>query len=154
MKGTRIDYGSIEPEARKIISLISRYVRNSTLEPKLVELVRIRVSQINGCAFCIDMHTQNARAAGETEQRLYCLSAWVDSPFYSEREKTALEFAEYLSDIGRSGIPDHLYHRVLSQFNENEYIAIVMLVNEISSWNRLSISCGATSGMYKGKNTV
>ncbi len=116
------------------------YVRSSDLEPSLIELVKLRASQINGCAYCIDMHTKDARAEGETEQRLYELSAWREAPFYSDRERAALAWTEALTLIADEGVDDELYQLARQQFSEKEIVDLTMAVIAINGWNRLSIS--------------
>src|SRR6188768_3793418 len=110
------------------------------LEHGLRELVKIRASQINGCAYCIDMHTKDARAAGETEQRIYALNAWRETPFFSSRERAALEWTEVVTRIGDTHAPDDAYERVSAEFAERELVALTLQVIVINSWNRLSIS--------------
>ncbi|QRF76443.1 alkylhydroperoxidase AhpD family core domain protein [Thermoplasmatales archaeon] len=145
----RVEYGKIEPEAVKIVSRLSAFARERGIEESLVSLIEIRASQINGCAYCLDMHTQDAMAAGEKEQRIFCLSAWRDSPFFTEREQAALELTEAVTRISDLGVPDELYQRVMKKFNEHEYVALLMAINAINCWNRLSIACGRTAGMYR-----
>src|SRR5919112_2491893 len=116
---TRLDYGKAAPGSVQAMYKLQKYVDESGLEEGLVELVKTRVSQINGCAFCIDMHTKDARAAGETEQRLYALSAWRETPFFTDRERAALTWAEAVTRIG-DGVSDALYAEVRQQFDEKE----------------------------------
>ncbi len=110
----------------------------SRIERPLFELVKIRASQMNGCAYCIDMHTKDARLAGETEQRIYALSAWRETPFFNERERAALEYTEAVTRIGDSHVPDDLFERVKAQFSEDEIVALTFAVVVINSWNRLA----------------
>src|SRR5918998_3289850 len=119
---TRLDYGKAAPGSVQAMYRLQKYVEESGLEHSLLELVKTRVSQLNGCAFCIDMHTKDARAAGETEQRLYGLSAWREAPYYSERERAALAWAEVVTLISEAGVPDDVYERVREQFSENELV--------------------------------
>ena len=121
----------------------------SRIERPLFELVKIRASQINGCAYCIDMHTKDARLAGETEQRIYALSAWRETPFFNERERAALEYTEAVTRIGDSHVPDDLFERVKAQFSEDEIVALTFAVVVINSWNRLAISFRAPAGTYQ-----
>ena len=121
------------------------------LEPTLFELVKIRASQINGCAYCLDMHTKDARAHGETEQRIYGLSAWRETPFYSERERAALEWTEAVTRIADTNVPDELYQRVSAEFNDDELVALTFGVVVINSWNRLAVSFRAPAGTYQPK---
>ena len=120
-----------------------------SLDPKLAELVKIRASQINGCAYCIDMHTKDARAAGESEQRIYALSAWRETPFFTDRERAALEWTEALTLISETNVPDELYERVSAHFSEPEMVALTFAVVVINSWNRLAISLRAVVGSYQ-----
>src|SRR3954452_13909751 len=117
---SRLDYAKASPGASRAMYSLGMYVRQSGLEPSLLELVKTRASQINGCAFCIDMHTKDARAHGETEQRLYALSAWRETPFFTDRERAALEWTEHPTLIAGRGVPDDLYARVRAQFSEEE----------------------------------
>src|SRR5229473_3175381 len=116
----RIDYSKLTPEGYRAMSGLERYVRGSGLEPSLLELVKLRASQINGCAYCIDMHWKDARAAGETEQRLYGLDAWRESPYYTDRERTALEWTESLTLIASTHASDEAFAAVKAQFSEKE----------------------------------
>jgi AhpD family alkylhydroperoxidase len=119
------------------------------LEPSLFELVKIRGSQLNGCAYCIDMHTKDARLAGETEQRIYALSAWRETPFFTDRERAALEWTEAVTRLGDAHVPDEIYQRVSAQFDEAELVALTFAVIVINSWNRLAISFRAPAGTYQ-----
>jgi len=121
----------------------------SKLEPALFELVKIRASQLNGCAYCIDMHTKDARRAGETEQRIYALNAWRETPFFSDRERAALEWTETLTRLADSHVSDELFERVRRQFDEAELVALTFAVIVINGWNRLSISFRPPVGTYQ-----
>ncbi|MGG4491235.1 carboxymuconolactone decarboxylase family protein [Metabacillus idriensis] len=138
----RIDYYNVAPEAIKILMEMEKYTKTSGIDRKLRELIKIRASQINGCAYCINMHTADARKMGETEQRLYCISAWQECTFYSDAEKVALELTEHVTLISNMRVPDELYNRVREHFNEKEYVNLVILINQINNWNRISISMG------------
>jgi AhpD family alkylhydroperoxidase len=122
---------------------------SKALDPKLRELVKIRASQINGCAYCIDMHTKDARHGGESEQRIYGLSAWRETPFYSERERAALEWTEALTRLPDSDVSDELFARVSAQFSEPEIVALTFSVIVINSWNRLSVAFRPAVGSYQ-----
>lgn len=135
------------PAAQAMYGL-EKVVSQSALEPSLRELIKLRASQINGCAYCIDMHTKDARAHGETEQRLYCLSAWRESPFYSERERAALEWTEELTQISESEVSDELFERVSKQFAKEELAALTLAIIAINGWNRLAIPFRLTPGTY------
>lgn len=150
----RIDYPGKAPEAVEILRKLERYVKGSGLEPDLVELVKLRASQINGCAYCIDMHTKDARTQGESEQRLYGVSAWREAPFYSERERAALAWAESVTEIGRDRVPDDLYAQVSRNFSEKELVDLTMAIIAINSWNRLAISFRTPPGSYQPDHPV
>lgn len=124
-------------------------LRNSGLEPTLRELVKTRASQINGCAYCIDMHTKDARALGESEQRLYALNAWRETPFYTDRERAALEWTEQLTLIAGKDVPDDLYARMRAHFSEEEIAKLTLAVVQINGWNRLAIAFRAPAGTYQ-----
>lgn len=128
---------------------LSGYLAKSSLEKNLLTLVDFRVSQINGCAYCLDMHSKDLRAAGETEQRLYCLEAWRDAPFYTERERAALLWAESLTTLGKEGVSDEIYERAVKQFSEKELIDLTMAVVAINGWNRLNIAFRTEAGGYQ-----
>lgn len=147
----RLDYGKIAPAAGRAMFGLERYVRESGLETSLLELIRLRASQINGCGYCIDMHTKDARAEGETEQRLYTLSVWRETPFFSDRERAALEWTEAVTEISRNDVPDELYERVRKQFNEAELVNLTIAVISINGWNRLAIPFRSVPGSYQRK---
>ena len=138
----RINYLEVAPEALNIMMEMEKYTKTTGIDRKLRELIKIRASLINGCAFCINMHTSDARKMGETEQRLYCVSAWEDCDFYTEAEKVALELTEHVTLVPTKRVPDELYNRVRVQFSEKEYVDLIILINQINNWNRLSISMG------------
>ncbi|MDV3310023.1 MAG: carboxymuconolactone decarboxylase family protein [Cyclobacteriaceae bacterium] len=144
----RLNYKDVSPNAIKAMRGVEKYVRESGLERSLYELVKIRASQINGCAYCIDMHTKDARIAGETEQRIYALSAWRETPFYSERERAALAWTEALTLISENDVPDDLYETVSKQFSEKEMVDLTMAIIAINGWNRLAISFRTVPGTY------
>jgi AhpD family alkylhydroperoxidase len=121
----------------------------SKIEAPLFELVKIRASQLNGCAYCLDMHTKDARRAGETEQRIYALNAWRETPFFTDRERAALEWTEALTRLTESHVSDDLYQRVSRQFSEPELVALTFAVVVINGWNRLSISFRPPVGSYQ-----
>ena len=128
---------------------LAAVVRNSTLEPALRALVKVRVSQINGCAFCIEMHTRDARAAGETEQRLYLLNAWRAAPFYTKRECAALEWAEAVTRLEHQCVSDEVYERTQRVFSEEELAMLNLAVVEINGWNRFSIAFQMEPGSFR-----
>jgi AhpD family alkylhydroperoxidase len=128
---------------------LGRYVEQCGLEPALLELVKLRASQINGCAMCIDMHTKDARAHGETEQRLYLLDAWRETPFYTDRERAALLWTEAVTDIARDRVPDEVYEAVRPWFSEAELVDLTMAVVAINSWNRFNVALRTVPGGYQ-----
>ena len=128
------------PDAMQALGALEAYVQSCGLEPSLVELVKTRASQINGCAYCINMHTADARKQGETEQRLYLLNAWRESPLYTDRERAALAWTEAVTLIAETHAPDDLYEDVRAQFSESETVNLTMLIGAINAWNRLAIS--------------
>src|SRR5262245_23164202 len=133
-------------DAAKAMFGLQRAVETSGLEHSLLELVKIRASQINGCAYCIDMHTKDARAAGETEQRIYALNAWAETPFFTPRERAALEWAEAVTRVGDTHVPDEVYARTREYFEEQELVALTFALVAINGWNRLAISFRAEAG--------
>ena len=128
------------PETMKAISALEKVIVESGLEPSLIELVKTRASQINGCAFCIHMHTRDARAHGETEERLYLLNAWRESPLYTEKERAALAWTEALTLISETHAPDDVYDELRKHFNETETVNLTALIGLINTWNRIAIS--------------
>ena len=136
----RISYKEIAPGAYQAMLGLERYVGESGLEQSLLELVRTRASQLNGCAFCLDMHSKDAIAAGETPQRLLVLSAWRDAPFYTERERVALAWTEAVTQLGPSGVSDELYRATRQQFDERQLVDLTMAIVANNGWNRLAIA--------------
>jgi AhpD family alkylhydroperoxidase len=131
---------------------LEQYIHESGLEASLIELVKMRASQINGCAYCLDMHSKDARAAGETEQRLYVLNAWREAPFYSDRERAALAWTEAVTLISEGGTSDELFAVVREEFSESEIVALTMAIVTINGWNRLAISLRSSEvGSYQPK---
>src|SRR5665213_1248118 len=145
----RLNYATVAPNALKAMLELEKYVHGSGLERPLYELVKTRASQINGCAYCLDMHTKDARTQGETEQRLYALNAWREAPFYTDRERAALEWTEQLTLIAGRGVPDDLYLRVREQFTEEELALLTLAVIQINAWNRFAISFRPEVGSYQ-----
>jgi len=127
---------------------LSNYLRKSGLDESLVNLISLRASQINGCAFCIDMHWKDLRAAGETEQRLYGLDAWEESPYYTDRERAALAWTESVTNIREGHVPDEVFERVREFFSEKELADLTLAVAAINSWNRLNIAVRTKPGTY------
>jgi AhpD family alkylhydroperoxidase len=148
----RMDALKASPAAYKAMLNLELYVsRSSGIEPSLLELVKLRASQINGCAFCIDMHTKDARAAGETEQRLYALTAWRETPFYTDRERAALAWTEAVTLIGEGHVSDEVYEQVRQKFTDEELVNLTLAVVAINGWNRLAIAFRALPGSYQAK---
>ena len=145
----RLDYHQHGSGAYQAMAGLERFVRTCGLEHSLLELIKTRASQLNGCAYCIDMHTKDARAAGETEQRLYGLSAWRETPFYSDRERAALEWTEALTLISQNDVSDELYENTRQHFSEEELVNLTMAVVTINGWNRLAISFRSVPGSYQ-----
>lgn len=145
----RLDYAAIDPQALKAMMGLEKYVAGSGLEHNLFELVKLRASQINGCAYCIDMHAKDARKAGETEQRIYALSAWRETPFYTERERAALAWSEALTLISEDEISDSLYEATRRHFNDEEMVSLSMAIVAINGWNRLAIGFRKVPGSYQ-----
>src|SRR5215207_5141663 len=135
----QVDPANVERAMRAMLGL-SVYQAHCGLEPSLLELVKLRASQINGCALCLDMHTKDARARGETEQRLYMLSAWRESPLYTDRERAALAWTEAVTLIADTHAPDDLYEELRAHFSEPEMVNLTMLIGAINAWNRIAIS--------------
>ena len=128
---------------------LEKYLATSSIEPKLYHLTKLRASQINGCAYCIDMHWKDLRAAGETEQRLYGLDAWRESPYYTDRERAAFEWTEAVTLVSQGHVPDRVYDAVRSQFNEKELADLTLAVATINAWNRLAIAARTEPGKYQ-----
>ncbi|PJZ64462.1 carboxymuconolactone decarboxylase family protein [Leptospira wolffii] len=141
---TRFNYAKVFPQVLEKMLEMENFAKNAGIEPILYELVKIRASQINGCAFCIDMHTKDIRAMGEQEKRIYLLNAWREAGFYSSKERAALELTEYVTRISEHGLPEEVYERVKKEFSEKEIIALIVAINTINSWNRIAISTGMT----------
>ena len=145
----RLDPRQAAPEAMKAMSALHGYVRRCGLDHRLLELVKLRASQINSCAWCMDMHTKELRAAGETEQRIYLLSAWRECPFYSDRERAALTWTEAVTLVHSGHVPDSVYEEVKGQFNDQEIVNLTMAIITINGWNRLAIATRTVPGTYE-----
>lgn len=145
----RLDYFSLAPEAAKIMVQFEKYMATTALDHTLLELVKTRASQINHCAFCLDMHTKDARANGETEKRLYGLNAWRETDYYTDKERAALALTEAVTEIADKDVPDDLYAAVKAQFNDKDYVDLLFAINTINSWNRLAIATRAVPGHYE-----
>jgi AhpD family alkylhydroperoxidase len=145
----RLPFQKVAPDAFRAMLALEEYVRSSGLEAALLELVKVRASYLNGCAHCIDMHTKDARAAGETEQRIFAVPVWRDTPFFTERERAALAWTEAVTQLGRDGVPDDVYQTARAHFDEAELVRLTMAVVAINGWNRLAISFRAEVGGYQ-----
>jgi AhpD family alkylhydroperoxidase len=145
---TRPSYGAVAPEALKAMQALQKHVRESGLERSLVELVYLRVSQINGCAFCIDMHVKNMRADGEAEGRVDLLAVWREAPLYSDRERAALAWAETVTTLGNDHVGDAAYAEASKAFTERELVELTLAIATINSWNRLGIAFRSPPGRY------
>lgn len=145
----RIEYGKVAPGAMTAMLGLESYVRRTGLEPSLLELVKLRASQINGCAYCADMHTKDARARGEAEQRLYALFAWRETPFFTDRERAALAWTEAVTRVSQGQVSDELYQEVRQHFGEKELVDLTIAVIAINGWNRLAVGFRTVPGTYQ-----
>jgi AhpD family alkylhydroperoxidase len=146
---SRLEYSDLAPEGYRAMDGLEHYVHSSGIEPSLLELVKVRSSQLNGCAFCIDMHTKDARSRGETEQRLYALSAWHETPFFTDRERAALAWSDAVTCVSKMGVPDELYEQARQHFSEKELVDLTFAIVAINGWNRLAISFRTVPGSYQ-----
>jgi AhpD family alkylhydroperoxidase len=144
----RIAYNKYSPNALHAMFALEKHLKSSTIEEKLLHLIKLRASQINRCAYCIDMHSIDARAGGDAEQRLYALNAWREAPFFTPRERAALEWTEALTLISQNHAPDDLYDAVRKEFSENELVDLTYAIATINAWNRLAIAMRAVPGQY------
>lgn len=150
----RLDYSKVAPDGLKGLVRQETYIRSSGLEDSIIELVKLRASQINGCAFCIDMHTKDARSNGESEQRLYAVSAWQEAPFFTDRERAALAWTDEVTQISHNHVPDTVYNEARKHFSEKELVDLTLAVIAINSWNRLAISFRTLAGTYKPDHPI
>ncbi|USG64751.1 carboxymuconolactone decarboxylase family protein [Brevibacillus ruminantium] len=141
----RMEYRKANPQAFQAMLQMEKHVRSSGLDHSLLELVKIRASQINGCAYCLDMHTQEARQKGESEQRLYLLNAWREAAVYTEAERAALTLTEAVTLISKEGVPENVFQNVQKHFSDAEIVSLLMAINTINSWNRLAIATGMSA---------
>lgn len=139
---SRINYYKVAPKAMEHIIALEKYTRKTNIDRKLRELIKLRVSLINGCEFCIDMHTKGAKKAKATDEEIEQLTSWQDSTLFSPKEKVAFELAEHVTLIAEKGVDDNLYERVREHYDEQEYVDLIIIINQINTWNRLSISMG------------
>ncbi len=145
----RIHYSKVSPGGFQALLGLEKYLRGCGLEERLLNLIKLRVSQINGCAYCLDMHWKDLRALGEQEQRLYSLDAWAESPYYSDRERAALAWTEAVTRVAETHVPDEVYVNARKHFSEKELADLTIAVAAINSWNRLLIAGRATPGTYQ-----
>jgi len=144
----RVNYQTA-PDAIKGMFELERYIHTCGLDQKLIHLIKTRASQLNGCAFCIDMHTRDARALGETEQRLYALDAWRETPFFTDQERAALAWAEALTNIQQGHAPDEVYQELARHYSEQEIVALTIAITTINAWNRIAVGFRAVPGSYQ-----
>lgn len=145
----RIDSRHVSPKVQQHLLAIEAYLHGCGLSSRLLHLVKTRASQINGCANCLDMHTKDARAEGESEQRLYSLDAWRETPFFDERERAALEWTEAVTLVAETHVPDDIYERVRPHFTEQELIDLTLAITSINTWNRLNVAFRTVPGGYR-----
>ena len=145
----RLDYAKLAPDAMRALYSLGAYLAKCGLEHPLLELVKIRASQINGCAYCIDMHWKDLKAAGETDQKLYGLDAWAECPYYSDRERAALAWTESVTNLRDGHVPDEVYERVRGVFTEKELADLTFAIAAINGWNRLNIAARTPAGAYR-----
>lgn len=147
-RAPRIDYTAIAPEAIRAHRALETYVRSSGLEASLVHLIKLRASYINGCAYCVDMHTKDARLAGESEQRLYAVPVWRETPFFTPRERAALAWTDAVTEVSRTHVPDAVFDEVREHFTDLEITNLTVAIVTINGWNRLAISMRTPVGSY------
>lgn len=151
---SRINPAKVAPGVYQAMLGLESYLHQSGLEVPLLHLIKLRASQINGCAYCIDMHWKDLRAIGENEQRLYGLDAWAESPYYTDRERAALAWTEAVTLVATTHVPDDVYEEVRRQFDEKELADLTLAVATINAWNRLAISLRAEAGKYQPQTTL
>jgi AhpD family alkylhydroperoxidase len=149
----RIDYRKFSPEPLQALLAMEKYLAGCGLDHKFAHLLKLRASQINGCAYCIDMHSIDARAAGETEQRLYALDAWRETPFFSGRERAGLAWIEAVTLVSNAHVPDSVYDEAKAHFSEKELVDLTYLAATINAWNRLAIALRSVPGRYRAAIT-
>lgn len=149
----KINYSKVLPEGLRIMNALDDYSQNCGLEPSLLDLIKLRASQINACAYCVDMHSKDARSGGETEQRLYNLSLWRETPYYTERERAALAFTEAVTLIAEERVPDEVYEQARQQFSDEELVKLMIAIVTINAWNRFTIF-GDVPGSYQPRHFV
>ena len=150
----RLDYHQFNLEPLQAMLAMETYIAGCGLDHKFVHLLKLRASQINGCAYCIDMHSIDARACGETEQRLYALDAWRETPFYDDRERAALAWVEAITLVAQTHVPDSVYDEVRKHFTEQQIVDLTYLAATINAWNRIAVSLRAMPGHYQSRETT
>jgi len=145
----RLNFFKAAPDAYHAMSELEKYISHSGLDHTLLHMVKLRVSQINGCAYCLDMHWKDARAAGETEQRLYGLDAWEEAPYYSDRERAALKWTEAVTKVTEGHVPEAVFEQVRAHFGEKELSDLTWAIAAINAWNRMAIAFRSPAGSYK-----
>lgn len=145
----RMDLSKIDPKALQAVLGMEKYLAETGMDKTLKELIKIRASQINGCAFCLDMHTKDARKNGETEQRIYGLDAWRESPFYTKKERAALALTEAVTLVSETHVPDEVYNEAKEQFGEQQLAQLIMMIATINVWNRIAITTRMVPGDFK-----
>jgi len=145
----RLHYSKVSPLAYHAMLGLEKYLHECGLETPLLHLIKLRASQINGCAYCLDMHWKDLRAIGENEQRLYSLDAWEESPYYTDRERAALAWTEAVTRVSEGHVPDEVYERARKQFSEKELADLTVAIATINAWNRLAIAGRTTPGTYQ-----
>jgi AhpD family alkylhydroperoxidase len=135
----RIPYYQVAPEGIKALQGVDPYLKSTNIEPRLRALVELRTSQINGCAYCVDMHSRQAREHGETQQRLDCLPVWRETTFYDDRERAALAWAESVTNVSQTGIPDDVYEEAKKQFSDKDLVDLTLVISVMNAWNRIAI---------------
>lgn len=146
---SRMNYGKAAPGAMRAMDALDAYLTNCTIEPELRELVKVRASQINSCAYCVDMHTLDARSLGETEQRLYTLSVWQETPFFTERERAALLWTEKLTLVAVDHVPDWVFEQVRPHFTDEELADLTLVITAINAWNRFAVGFRDVPGRHR-----
>ena len=144
----RIDYAAVAPAAARAQVGLETYIRSSGLESSLIHLMKVRASYLNGCAFCVDMHTKDARLENESEQRLYAVPVWRETPFFTPRERAALAWTDALTEVGKTHVPDDVYEEVQRHFTDVEIVNLTMVVVTINGWNRIAVALRKPVGSY------
>jgi AhpD family alkylhydroperoxidase len=149
----KLDYSKVLPEGMRFMNALDHYSQNCGPEPSLLDLIKLRASQINACAYCIDMHTKDARTNGETEQRLYNLSIWRETPYYTDRERAALAFTEAVTLIANQRVPEEVIEQARQQFSDEELVKLMIAIVTINAWNRFT-TFGDVPGSYQPRHFV